>query len=186
MQRLRDEGKIRFIALSESSGGDVQHAMMRHAVLDGCWDVIMTSFNLFNQSARDEVFPGTIENDIAVEIMASARSQFSQPELLVAEMDRLVELGQLDAGQINRKDPMDFLHSGDREVSLTEASYRLAAHEKGVHVVLVGTGKIAHLEENVVALNRGPLPEEIGNRLIAMFGHLREEVHVPGRVIGPA
>lgn len=185
MQGLRDEGKIRYIALSESSGGDVQHAMMRNAVLDNCWDVIMTSFNLFNQSARDEVFPGTMKNDIAVEIMASARSQFSHPDLLIAEINRLIESGQLDGDQINRSDPLDFLQAGDREVTLTEASYRLAAHEPGVHVVLVGTGNISHLEENVVALNRGPLPDEIHGRLIVMFGHLREEVHVPGRELGP-
>lgn len=184
LMKLRDEGKIRFIALSESSGRDPDHAVLARAVQASCWDVIMVSFNLFNQSARAEVFPATIEHDIAIEIMASARSQFSQPALLIAEMERLIAAGQLEADQINPDDPLDFLRAGDREVTLTEASYRFAAHEPGVHVVLIGTGNIAHLEENVEALNRGPLPTEIRQRLISMFGHLQAEIFIPGRDLG--
>lgn len=180
MLELRDEGKIRFIALSESSI-DLDHSMLKRALQDDYWDVIMTSFNLFNQSARNEILPFAIRNDIAIEIMASARSQFSQPDLLVAEIDRLIGAGKLRANQINRIDPLDFLCDGERRITVAEASYRFAAHESGVHVVLVGTGNVAHLEENVAALNRGPLPTEIRERLVSVFGHLQAEVHVPGR-----
>lgn len=183
---LRDEGKIRFIGISESSGGDVGHAMLHQAVQDDFWDVVMISFNLFNQSARSEVFPFTIEKGIGIEIMASARSQFSQPDLLVAELERLLDTGELRPDQVNRDDPLDFLSAGGRRVTLTEASYRFAAHEPGVHVVLIGTGKISHLEENIGALNRGPLPPEIHERLVTVFGHLQAEVHVPGRSLGPS
>lgn len=183
LMELREEGKIRFIGLSESSGGDAAHSMLQRAVQDGCWDVIMASFNLFNQSARSEIFPVTREKDLAIEIMSSARSQFSNSDLLIAEIERLIASGELSSDQINRIDPLDFLRIGDSRITLSEASYRFAAHEPGVHVVLVGTGKITHLEENVAALNRGPLPAEIHERLVSMFGHLRAQLHVPGRIL---
>ncbi len=185
LEGLRDAGKIRYLALSESSGGDVDHTMLQRALLDPRWNVAMVSFNLFNQSARARVLPLAIANGVGIEIMASARSQFSQPELLREEIDRLIAAGELAEGIINREDPLDFLRGDDREVTLTEASYRFAAHEPGVHVVLIGTGNVDHLEENISALNRGPLPSEISERLIDLFGHLRAEVHVPGRELGP-
>lgn len=185
MEELREEGKIRFIALSESSGIDIDHEMLKQAVQDDCWDVMMVSFNLFNQSARTQLFPGSIDKDIAVEIMASARAQFSQPDLLVAEIGRLIASGELSPDGINRDNPLDFLSSGDHDITVTEASYRFAANEAGVNVVLVGTGKVEHLEENVEALNRGPLPDEIRERLITMFGHLQAGVYVPNRVLTP-
>jgi predicted aldo/keto reductase-like oxidoreductase len=186
MIALRDEGKIRFLGLSESSGDDIEHETLQRALLDDCWDVMMVSFNLFNQSAREQVFARSIERDVAIEIMASARSQFSQPELLSAEVARLVATGRIAAGEINPDDPLDFLSVGGERLPVTEVSYRFASNEAGVHVVLVGTGRIAHLEENVEALGRGPLPMEVHDRLVRLFGHLREEVHVPGRVSGPS
>lgn len=185
MVKLQEEGKIRYLAVSESSGSDVEHKMLRRALNDKVWDVIMTSFNLFNQSARTRVFSKAIEDDIAVEIMASARSQFSRPEFLAEKLQRLVEAEEVDSQVVNIADPLDFLRADGQEISAAEASYRFAAHEPGVHVVLVGTGNIAHLEENVAALNRGPLPREIHGRIVGTFGHLMEEVHVPGRESGP-
>ena len=145
----------------------------------------MTSFNLFNQSARSRIGSNAIVDDIAAEIVASARSQFSPPELLVEKLQQLVDAGEVDASAVNLADPLDFLRSDGQETSVAEASYCFVAHEPGVHVVLVGTGNIAHLEENVAALNRGPLQCETHQRIIETFGHLIEEVHVPGRESGP-
>ena len=79
LEALRDEGKLRFIAISESTSADGEHTMLHRAVQDDCWDVIMTAFNLFNQRARTEVFPLTIEKDIAVEIMGAARVRSAVP-----------------------------------------------------------------------------------------------------------
>lgn len=187
VMELRDEGKIRFIGISENTGGDVNHVMLQNAIKDNYWDVIMLNFNLFNQSARNGILPTAIKNDIAIEIMASARSQFSRPDLLIAELDRLISTGELRPDQINPLNPLDFLHSSDLDLdlTLTEASYRFAAHEPGVHVVLVGTGNIAHLEENVDALNRGILPADVRERLRSAFGHLQAEVHIAGRSTRP-
>jgi len=181
MLKFRDEGKIRFLAVSERTSSDPLHEMLQLAVADDCWDVVMVGFNLFNQSARDDVFKAAIAKDVGVEIMASARTEFSSPELLAAGVTRLVEAGEIDPRGIDRRDPLSFLTAGDEGVSVTEASYRFAAHEPGVHTVLTGTGNIAHLEENVGFLNMGPLPDAIHERLTSLFGHLTLAVQVPGR-----
>ena len=98
--------------------------------------------------------------DIGIEIMASARSYFSRPDRLVAEINRLLDAGELDGARIDASDPLGFLADAKGVESLTDGSYRFVAHEPGVHVVLVGTGNVAHLEENVRALSAGPLPAQ--------------------------
>ena len=182
---LREEGKIRFLGISESTGGDAQHAMLRRAQDDGCWDVMMTGFTFFNQSARDVLFPTAIEKGIAIEIMASARSYFSRPEQLAEQVARLAEAGVIGRDEIDPADPLGFLEEIGGVQSPTEASYRFAAHEPGVHVVLVGTGNPAHLEENVRALNAGPLPAAVTERLVTLFGHLALAVDAPWRRQAP-
>lgn len=178
---LRDEGKIRFLGLSESTGSDPDHAMLRRAAEDRCWDVMMTGFTFFNQSGRHHLFPAAVKKDIAIEIMASARSYFSRPERLTEEITRLVGIGVLDPDDIDPTNPLGFLTDRDDVASLSEASYRFVAHEPGVHVVLVGTGNVDHLEENVRSLNAGPLPREVNERLVSLFGHLSMAVDAPWR-----
>jgi len=177
---LRDEGKIRFLGISESTGSDARHSMLSRALQDDVWDVVMTGFTFFNQSARDVLFPTTIANDVAVEIMASARSYFSRPEQLAAEIARLVDAGVIGRDEVDPADPLRFLADGGVQ-TLTEASYRFVAHEPGVHVVLVGTGNPAHLAENARALSAGPLPAEVTKRLVSLFGHLSMAVDAPWR-----
>jgi len=178
---LRDEGKVRFLGISESTGSDPRHSMLRRTLEDDWADVVMTGFTFFNQSARDVLFPTTMEKDVAVEIMASARSYFSRPGQLAEEIGRLADAGLIGRDEIDPADPLGFLKaSGDVE-SITEASYRFVAHEPGVHVVLVGTGNPAHLEENVRSLSAGPLPAAVHERLVTLFGHLSMAVDAPWR-----
>ena len=178
---LRDEGKVRFLGISESTGSDPRHSMLRRTLEDDWADVVMTGFTFFNQSARDVLFPTTIEKDVAVEIMASARSYFSRPGQLAEEIGRLADAGVIARDQIDPGDPLGFLKASGGVESITEASYRFVAHEPGVHVVLVGTGNPAHLEENVRALSAGPLPAAVHERLVTLFGHLSMAVDAPWR-----
>ena len=178
---LRDEGSIRALGISESTGADARHAMLARALQDDCWDVVMTGFTFFNQSSRDVLFPTTIAKNVAVEIMASARGYFSRPGQLAEEIGRLVDAGVIGQDEVDLADPLRFLEESGNVRSTTEASYRFAAHEPGVHVVLVGTGNPAHLEQNVRALNAGPLPPEVSERLVSLFGHLSMAVDAPWR-----
>ena len=185
LERLREDGKFRFLGISERNSVDSTHEMLQLALETDVFDVVMVGFNLFNQSARMTVFPVTIDREVAIEVMASARSQFSRPELFAEELVRLVDAGEVKIDGFDRNDPLSVLRVGGRTVSVPEASYRFAAAEPGVHVVLVGTGSEAHLEENVRVFEEGPLPDDLRDLFIAAFGHLSNAVFVPGRHLRP-
>jgi aryl-alcohol dehydrogenase-like predicted oxidoreductase len=167
MQRLHDQGKIRFLGITEAFGTETGHAMLSRAVHDPYWDVMMVGFNILNQSARERVFGVTQHQNIGILCMFAVRDALSRPEKLRQTIDELIEQGLIDASALDPHDPLGFL----REVSdsLPEAAYRFCRAEPGMHVVLSGTGNIQHLEENVAAILRPPLPPEVRQRLVDLF-----------------
>jgi aryl-alcohol dehydrogenase-like predicted oxidoreductase len=172
LDRLRDEGAIRFLALSERFGGDPGHAMLQRALLDDCWDVVMVGFNLLNPSARTRVLTLTQEKNIGVEVMFAVRRALSQPDELRHVLDRLIDEHRITIDDLDAKDPLAFLiHEGGAQ-SVVEAAYRFARHEPGCHVVLTGTGNPAHLDENIASITSPRLPLEDVERLDQLFGHL--------------
>lgn len=175
MLALRDEGKIRFLAISERFGGDPGHEMLEQAVKDDCWDVMMVGFNLLNPSARDRVFAVTQGAGVGTLIMFAVRRVLSHPDELRRVVADLVASGEVDASSVDLDDPLGFLlRPGEAGAarSVVEAAYRFARHEPGAHVVLTGTGNVAHLEENVSSIAAPPLPAADLDRLRLMFGQV--------------
>jgi aryl-alcohol dehydrogenase-like predicted oxidoreductase len=172
LERLRDKGMLRFVAVSERFGAEPGHAMLQRAVADDCWDVMMVGFNVLNPSARDRVFPGTRAKSIGIEVMFAVRRVLSRPDELRRVVQELVDQGLLDAEEIDVDEPLAFLvHEGGAS-SVVEAAYRFARHEPGCHVVLTGTGNVEHLEQNVRSIDAPPLPDVDLVRLSTLFGHL--------------
>ncbi len=171
LQRLRAEGALRFLAISERFGADPKHTMLQRALLDDCWDVVMVGFNLLNPSARDRVFPLTQEKNIGVEVMFAVRRALSQPDELRRVACQLVEDGHIPESAIDLDDPLGFLRPG-RNGSVVDSAYRFVRHEPGCHVVLTGTGNPGHLEDNISSINSQPLTTEEVEGLRRLFGHL--------------
>lgn len=172
MLKMRDEGKIRFLAISEQFGRDTAHAMLTRAIKDDFWDVMMVGFNLLNPSARARVFPVTIEKDIGVLMMFAVRRTLGRPEEIRRVIGELVSEGLIDADGLDLEDPLGFLVGRDGASSVVDAAYRFTRHEPGTHVVLTGTGSIKHLEENLASISKGPLPSKDLDRLRRLFGSL--------------
>ena len=172
MLRMRDEGKIRFLAISEQFGRDTGHVMLSRAIKDDCWDVMMVGFNLLNPSARDRVFPMTMEKDIGILVMFAVRRTLGRPEEIRRVIGELVSEGLIDADGVDLEDPLGFLVGPSGASSVVDAAYRFTRHEPGTHVVLTGTGSIEHLEENVASISRDPLPSKDLERLRHLFGRL--------------
>jgi len=170
MHRQRDLGKLRFLGVTEQFGGDTGHRMLRRAVRDDLFDVVMVGFNLLNPSARERVFPHTLEHGVGTLIMFAVRRALSQPKALSEVLTGLVERGEVDARHVNREDPLQFLREHGGVSSVVEAAYRFCRHEPGADVILTGTGNPDHLTENVAAIQAPPLPEEITSALRRLFG----------------
>ena len=167
--QLRGEGKIRFIGVSEMFGDDKTHQMLIDSLPDHIWDVAMIGFNILNQTARQAVFPKTIEQNVAVQIMFAVRRALSQPEKLVAAIQELINLGQLDPADIDLANPLGFVLEESDATSIVDAAYRFCRYEPGVHVVLSGTGNPEHLQANIDSLCRPPLPDSVVQRLRYIF-----------------
>ncbi len=170
MLKLRDQGKIRFLGITEQFGTDPGHAMMARAVGDGYWDVVMTGFNILNQSARSRVLAETRRRDIGVLCMYAVREAFSRPEKLRQTVADLVQQGFIDRDAVDPQEPLGFLR--DVADSLPDASYRFCRAEPGIHVVLSGTGNLHHVDQNVASILRPPLPAGVHQRLVDLFARV--------------
>jgi aryl-alcohol dehydrogenase-like predicted oxidoreductase len=172
MLRLREQGKIRFIGVTEAFVTDAAHAMLRESLGDDVWDIVMVGFNLLNPSARRTVFPVARQKGIGVLNMFAVRRALSQPERLNGIVADLIRKGAIDAGGINPREPLDFVLAEGGAATLPEAAYRFCRHEPGVDVVLFGTGNPAHLKANVEAILKPPLAGPALRKLEQLFGGL--------------
>jgi len=172
LMRLRDQGKLRFIGITEAFSSDPGHKMLSRAVKSDWWDVVMVGFNLLNQSASERVFSTTIRKKIGVLIMFAVRRALSDPENLKEVIADLRARRVVDPELVKDEHALEFLVRDGAAKSVTDAAYRFCRYEPGVHVVLTGTGKVEHLERNVASVSRPPLPEKDLCLLRQMFGRV--------------
>jgi aryl-alcohol dehydrogenase-like predicted oxidoreductase len=169
MEELRRDGLIRCAAVSEVWIRDVDHTVMRRAVDDDLWGLVMVGFNFFNHNARDTVLDAARRQRTAVAVMYAARGYLSHPDMLEEKLVELVDEGYADVPVEHRDHPVDYLLDGSGAASLSELAYRYCRHTPGADVILTGTGNIAHLEENVRAIAAPPLPDATLERLDRTF-----------------
>jgi len=167
---LRSEGKIRFLALSERFIYDTSHDMLKLALPDDFFDVIMVGYNLINPSARKVVLPLCDKNNIGVLCMFAVRRALSNREALKQLMAELADEGIIDAAMLDRDDPLGFLREQGGAESVIDGAYRFCRHTPNIHVVLTGTGSIEHLQQNIASINREALKPECLEQLEAIFG----------------
>ncbi|HSE89623.1 MAG TPA: aldo/keto reductase [Candidatus Binatia bacterium] len=172
MRRLREQGKIRFIGVTEGFVQDPSHQMLQQSLKENLWDVVMVGFNLLNPSARRTVFSMTRAKGVGVLSMFAVRRALSQPDRLKEIVADLIQKGAISRDALNAKDPLDFMLGDGCAETLPEVAYRFCRHERGVHVVLTGTGNPAHLKANVESILKPALPAPMVQKLEAIFGNL--------------
>jgi len=167
--RLRWEGKIRFLGITERFIEDPSHRMLTRAIQDDYWDVVGVGFNLLNQTARNKILTSAIQKNIGVLGMFAVRRALSSHQNLKTALSTLANTGVIERSMTEDANPLGFLFHERGAISLTDAAYRYCRHEPGIHVVLFSTGNVEHLQANVSSLLRPPLPDKDARRLQAMF-----------------
>jgi L-galactose dehydrogenase len=167
LQKAREQGKIRFIGITEMFNEDMTHITLGQGLEDDLWDVVMVGFNILNQTARQAVLQKAIQNNVGVQVMFALRKALSHPTYLQDFIAHLVQKGEVDPADIDHQNPLGFLD--ESTVSLSDAAYRFCRDEPGVHVVLSGTGNPEHLAANITSFERPPLPEADVQRLKHIF-----------------
>lgn len=170
--QLRDEGKIRWVGITENFTSDTTHKTLTAALKDKVWDVMMVGFNLLNHSARHHILPETLAQRVGTLCMFAVRRALSNPDALKELLAKLSASGDIDLTGYNADTPLDFLSAPGVATSLTEAAYRYCRHEPGIDVVLSGTGSVAHLEDNARALQQPPLPQAALDRVNRLFARV--------------
>ena len=175
MKRLQEQGKIRFIGMSERYIADPRHEAAALALRSDpdFWDTVMVKYGILNQFAAKEVLPLAIKNNIGVMNMAAVRSKLPNLDLLEELVAQWKQRGLIASDSLPDKNPLDWLIQGD-VTSTVNAGYRFAADHPAVGTVLTGTANVAHLVQNVAALEMPTLSESDKQKLIDLFGEIAE------------
>jgi L-galactose dehydrogenase len=170
--RLQDQGKVRYLGISERFSTEPRHDMLALALRDGYFDVIMVGLNLVNQTAVRNVLPLAEKNDIGVQCMYAVRGKLATAEAARDLVAGAVAAGEVDPGAVELDDPLGFLVRTGAARSIVDACYRFVRHTRGVDTVLTGTGSINHLLDNIRSINSPPLDQETTARLNRVFSRV--------------
>jgi aryl-alcohol dehydrogenase-like predicted oxidoreductase len=172
MQKIKQEGKIRFLGVTENFSQDTSHNMFKTLLPEDLFDVIMVGYNILNPSARKTILPLAQEKKVGVLCMYAVRAARANPKQLKIDIGRILEHGQADPAIVKIDNTIDFLIEKKVVHSIMEAAYRFCRHTQGIHVVLTGTSDSAHLKENIASILKAKLPEDVLNKLDEMFGRV--------------
>lgn len=148
------------------------------AVKTGQIDAVQVIYNIFDQNPEDELFPACEEMKVAVIARVPFdegtltgtltkesrwpegdwRNTYFVPDNLIPSVERAGKLKELLA-QWNRE------HKGEEEITMPELALRFILSNPAVTTIIPGMRKLRHVEANVGASDRGPLPADLLEQL---------------------
>ena len=173
MERLQEQGKFRFLGVSETYSQDFRHEMFPMALADDHFDTAMVGYNMISPTAEHRVLPMCREKNVGVICMVAVRRALSRPDVLAERIAYAKEKGLIERDSVPDDDPLGWLVKG-HVTSLPSAAYKYVASHPAMGTVLTGTANIDHLEANVKAVLGPPLPDDDMARLREIFGAVWE------------
>ena len=173
MARLQEQGKFRFLGVSETYSQDPGHEMFPMALADDHFDTAMVGYNMISPTAEHRVLPMCLEKNVGVICMVAVRRALSKPDVLAERIAYAKEKGLIARDSVPDDDPLGWLVKG-HVASLPAAAYKYVASHPAMGTVLTGTANLEHLEANVRAILGPPLPDEDVVRLRDIFGAVWE------------
>jgi aryl-alcohol dehydrogenase-like predicted oxidoreductase len=132
------------------------------AVRDGVVDAVQVIYNIFDQNPEDELFPACREKDVAV----IARVPFDEGSLTgtltldskwpAGDWRNTYFVAENLKATVERVETLKSIRRGG--ISLAEMALRFILNNKDVSTIIPGMRKIANVEANTGASDRGPLP----------------------------
>lgn len=177
MVQLREQGKVRFIGISELSEGDGTHQVLQRAIPTGALDVVMLTINFLLQTAVESVLPLCRQYDTGTVVMMPLNQASKQSGLvsLPAALEcvhRHIAEGNLPAEPPYTETTLfDFL----QPYSIPEAALRYVLAQD-VSTCCAGTRSPERLHENLRAIDPPYLDADRMKRLQELFGRIAWQV----------
>jgi aryl-alcohol dehydrogenase-like predicted oxidoreductase len=166
VEKLKSDGTIRAFGLSLNRWEPWNGV---RAVRNGVVDAVQVIYNIFDQNPEDELFPACREKDVAV----IARVPFDEGSLtgtLTAESKwpkgdwrNTYFVKENLLATVERVEKLKTLRRGG--ISMAEMALRFILENKDVSTIIPGMRKIANVESNTAASDRGPLPAALQGEL---------------------
>ena len=173
--KLRDQGKCRWIGITEQYGEDGAHETLQMALEDDYFATAMVGYNMLNQSADRLVYPQCLEHNVGVFIMFAVRRVLASPARLEQTIADLKQRGLVAPDAVPDRQPLDWLIHGSVD-SIASAAYKFTAMHPAVSTVLSGTANPEHFESNLRALEDPVMPDADYGRLHDLFGHITDPI----------
>lgn len=169
LRQLQQQGKLRFVGITESFAQDPQREVLRRAMTDGVFDTMLVGYNMLTPGPEDDVLPLAEDADAGVMVMCAVRRKIAGRENLQALVAELKAEGAVPADALPDEGPLDWLVHGD-VTHVPDAAYKYVAGNPQVDCVLSGTANVEHLKQNVRAMLGEPLAALDRARLRSVFG----------------
>ena len=177
MVRLREQGKVRFIGISELTEGDGTHEILLRAVPTGVFDVVMLTINFLLQTAADTLLPLCRERDVGTVVMMPLNQASRQSGLVSVPAALECVRRHIAEGNLPAESPYTDPHLFDflRPYSIPEAALHFVlAHE--ISACCVGMRSPERLSENLRVLQQPRMDDGRMDRLRTLFGRIRRQV----------
>jgi aryl-alcohol dehydrogenase-like predicted oxidoreductase len=159
IEKLRSSEKVRAFGLSLNRWEPWNGV---RAVGSGVVDAVQVIYNIFDQNPEDELFPACREKDVAV----IARVPFDEGSLTGAltleskwpagDWRNTYFVAENLKATVAHVEELKKIRRGG--ISMAEMALRFILNNKDVSTIIPGMRKIANVETNVAASDRGPLP----------------------------
>jgi aryl-alcohol dehydrogenase-like predicted oxidoreductase len=159
IEELRQSGKVRAFGLSLNRWEPWNGV---RAVRKGIVDAVQVIYNIFDQNPEDELFPACREKDVAV----IARVPFDEGSLTGSltldtkwpkgDWRNTYFVAENLKSTVEHVEALKTIRRGG--ISMAEMALRFILNNKDVSTIIPGMRKIANVEANTAASDRGPLP----------------------------
>lgn len=159
--KAREAGKIRFVGYSgddKAAGYAAEHPELA---------VVETSINICDQANIDLMLLTAVQRDVGVVAkrpLANAAWKSEQPGMYAdyaAEYTRRFRAMNLSLSDLG--------FDGPPEKVWPDVALRFALSHPGVHTAIVGTTDPKHAEANLAMVEKGPLPDDVVEKIKAAF-----------------
>jgi L-galactose dehydrogenase len=170
--RAQEQGKVRFLGITETVAEDPEHEMLATALAEGIHDTCMVHYGILNQKAEGKVLRLAREHHVGIFCMAPVRTSLRTPAEAVRRMNEFIDKGWLDIPRPDEADPLGLGRVGYAAADTTRVAYLFAAAAPEISTVLMGTSNVEHLRQNVADISGPQLPDEVIAFLRETYGGL--------------